>query len=180
MKIWKWLFIILLAANIIAVAGLVYLLSGSYTAPGEVDNYSGGNSDMEIQMTNEAVEALIMESIDDDSLSLDISESGIGLNSRNNVYGISVDASFQIEPVATGDTIVFEVSDIDIENIPLPQDALYSIIRSQSDLPEGISFSEDERALIIDTSLFDEAAGFDVRVDSIDYQNNEWYFSMEK
>src|SRR5699024_1033530 len=139
-----------------------------------------GSCDMEIRRVKEAVEARIRGRIEDDCWSLDISESGIGLNSRNNVYGISVDASCQIEPVATGDTIVFEVSDIDIENIPLPQDALYSIIRSQSDLPEGISFSEDERALIIDTSLFDEAAGFDVRVDSIDYQNNEWYFSMEK
>src|SRR5699024_12330954 len=96
-----------------------------------------------------------MESIADERSSLDISESGIVLNSRNNVYGISVDASFQIEPVATGDTIVFEVSDIDIENIPLPQDALYSIIRSQSDLQVVISFSADERELIIDMSLYD-------------------------
>lgn len=180
MKIWKWLFIILLAVNIIAVSGLIYLLSQNYAAPEEQDNYAGGSSGMEIQMTNDAVESLIMESIDDDSLSLNISKSGINLNSRNNIYGISVDASFQLEPVATGDTIVFEVSDIDIANIPLPQDALYSIIRSQSDLPEGISFSEDERALVIDTALFDEAAGLDVRVDSIDYQNNEWYFSMER
>src|SRR5690625_7619923 len=110
MKIWKWLFIILLAANIIAVAGLVYLLSGSYTAPGEVDNYSGGNSDMEIQMTNEAVEALIMESIDDDSLSLDIREAGIGLKPRSNGYGRIVEASFHIKPVTTGGTIGVEVS----------------------------------------------------------------------
>ncbi|AKG74113.1 DUF2140 family protein [Salinicoccus halodurans] len=180
MNIWKWLFFILLLFNIIVAASLIFMLSSSYGTPEEEDNYSGGSSGIEIKMTNDAVESLIMDTIEDESLSLEISESGIELLSRNNIYGISVDASFILEPVSTGDTIVFEVSDIDIANIPLSQNALYSIIRSQSDLPEGISFSEDERALVIDTALFDGAAGLDMKVDSIDYENNEWYFSMER
>ncbi len=180
MNIWKWLFFILLLVNLIIAVLLIFLLSGSYSSPESEDNYSSGSSGMEIKMTNDAVESLIMESIEDEKLSLDINESGIELLSQNNIYGIGVDASFNLEPVSTGDTIVFEVLDIDISNLPLPQDVLYSIIRTQSNLPEGISFSEDERALVIDTALFDEAAGVDVKVDSIDYKNNEWYFSMEK
>lgn len=180
MNIWKWLFIILLVFNIIIIGSLAFMLSGSYGSPEEEDNYSAKDSGIEIKMTNEAVESLITEKMKDESLSLAISESGIELVSQNNIYGIGVDTSFELEPVATGDTIVFEISNIDIANLPLSQDALYSIIRSQSDMPEGISFSEDERALVVDTALFDEAAGLDVKVGSIDYENNEWYFSMER
>lgn len=180
MKIWKWLFFSLLLLNIIIIIGLIFLLGGSYETPEKEDNYSGDESGIEIKMTNDAVQNLIMDAVGDESITIDISESGIELVSSNSVYGLDIDTSFNLEPVSTGDTIVFEVKKIDIANIPLSQDALYTIIRSQSDLPEGISFSENERALVIDTAVFAEAVGFDVKVDSIDYENNEWYFSMKR
>lgn len=180
MKIWKCLFFILLLINIIVITGLAFMLSGSYESPGKEDNYTAESSGIEVKMTNDAVQSLIMDTMTDDSISLDINESDIELISSNDIYGLDVNTSFKLEPVSTGDTIVFEVLKIDIANLPLSQDALYSIIRSQSDLPDGISFSEENRALIVDTSLFEEAVGLDIKVDSIDYKNNEWYFSMER
>ncbi|WP_411841850.1 DUF2140 family protein [Salinicoccus sp. HZC-1] len=180
MKIWKWLFFSLLLLNILIIIGLIFLLSRSYETPEKEDNYSGDESGIEVKMTNDAVQDLIMDAVGKESIAIDISESGIDLVSSNTIYGLNIDTSFNLEPVSTGDTIVFEVTKIDIANIPLSQNALYTIIRSQSDLPEGISFSENERALVIDTALFVEVVGFDVKVDSIDYENNEWYFSMKR
>lgn len=180
MKVWKWLFFILLIVNIGALAAVMLMFSQSYDAPQTDDNYSESDSGIEIKMDNNAVQSLIMESMGEEPLDISISESGIELTSEKSIYGLDIVTNFNLEPVSTGDSIVFEVTDIDISDVPLTQDMLYSIIRSSSNLPEGISFSENSRALVVETESFTDETDMNIKVDSIDYANNEWYFSMER
>ncbi|WP_020008305.1 DUF2140 family protein [Salinicoccus albus] len=180
MKVWKWLFFILLIFNIAVLAAAMLMLSQSYEAPQTNDNYTESDSGIKVRMDNQAVESLIMDNMGDEPLDISISESGIALTSEHSVYGLDIVTDFNLEPVSTGDSIVFEVTDIDISDLPLTQDMLYSIIRSSSNLPEGLSFSEDSRALVVDTSSFTDEMDMSIKSDSIDYENNEWYFSIER
>ncbi|TVT29573.1 DUF2140 family protein [Salinicoccus cyprini] len=181
MNIWKWLFIILLLVNVGIGIWLFTILDGSYEAPSsENDNYVSSESGIEITMNNDAVESVLNESINDDSLSISVDETGIMLDAVQEAYGFTIDTSIELDPVSTGDEVVFEISNINISDLPLTQDMLYSLIRTQADLPEGIRFSDAERALIVDSAVLTEQLEWDVKVDSIDYENDEWYFSITR
>lgn len=181
LNIWKWLFIALLILNAGIVVWLFTALYGNYEAPdSENDNYPAEESGIEIKMNNDAVESILNESINDDSLSISVDETGIILDAVQEAYGFKIDTSIELDPASTGDEVVFEAKNINIADLPLTQDMLYSLIRSQSDLPEGIRFSDTERALIVDSKALAEQIEWDVKVDSIDYENDEWYFSITR
>ncbi|MFC3418232.1 DUF2140 family protein [Salinicoccus hispanicus] len=181
MNIWKWLFIGLLIVNVGIVIWLFTVLNGNYEAPdSENDNYTPSESGIEIKMNNDAVESVLNESINDDSLTISVDESGIVLDAVQEAYGFTIDTSIALDPVSTGDEVVFEAKNINIADLPLTQDMLYSLIRTQSDLPEGIRFSDTERALVVDSAALTEQIEWDVKVDSIDYGNDEWYFSITR
>ena len=38
--------------------------------------------------------------------------------------------------------------------------------------------SEEERAIVIDMSIFEQYFGVELQVDTIDYENDAWYFSI--
>ncbi|WP_031544767.1 DUF2140 family protein [Salinicoccus luteus] len=181
MNIWKWLFIGLLVLNAAIIIWLLTALNGNYDAPSpENDNYVPEESGIEIKMNNDAMESILNDAIDDDSLAITIDEQQIALDVIRQVLGLSIETSIELEPVSTGEEVVFELVDINISDLPLSQDMMYDLIRDQSDLPEGISFREQERALVIDSGVFTEQLEWDVKVDSIDYENDEWYFSITR
>ncbi|GAB3060117.1 DUF2140 family protein [Salinicoccus sesuvii] len=181
MNIWKWLFIFLLALNVGVIIWLYTLLNENYEAPdSENDNYTSEGSGIEIKMNNDAVESILNESISDESLSISIDETGILLDAVQEVYGFMIDTSIALDPISIGDQVVFEARNINVADLPLTQDMLYSLIRAQSDLPEGIQFSDTERALIVDSKALTDQIEWDVEVNSIDYENDEWYFSITR
>lgn len=184
MNIWKWISIILIALNISFLLWLYVTLSGDYNEFTETDETNTVNeSDLYAILPNATVEALINEylsSSDDANLEVNISTDNITLHSRDEILGMTVNTTFNIVPIVEEDQIIFQVSNIDIGNLPLSQDSLYSIIVNASNLPEGVQFSDEDRALIINTQIFEEELTDTIQIETIDYENDEWYFSIKR
>lgn len=183
MNIWKWLFLILIIINI-AVAGWLYI--NLYSDFDDVEQGERGEvpeDELYAVLPNGTVEYLIMNYFADageDSIDIDISTDRIELHSQDQVLGMTVNTTFNMDPVLDGQDIKFQISNIDVGELPLSEDMLYSIISGAGDLPSGVHFSEDEHALIVDTGIISEGAGDNISIERIDYQNNEWYFSIER
>lgn len=177
MNIWKYLFLILLIINIAVVGFLYYLLSGDYEIP---ESSHGGYepTGIEFILDNATIENLLDQSLDD-SLTINVSNEAISLYSVNTIYGNEVVTTFNLEPVSYGDYVTFRVYNIDIAGFPLSQDMLYTMIVENSYLPEGIRFSTEQYALILDTNLItNQLVMQDLNLVNIDYENNAWYFNF--
>ncbi|GAA3726044.1 hypothetical protein GCM10022378_14890 [Salinicoccus jeotgali] len=179
MNVWKSLFAILLSINILFIIWVTITFSNSYDLPDEKNgNYNTAESGIELKMTNQSVQSILNDVIDDDSIQISVGEAGIYFKAVQSVLGIDVETSLNLEPVSIGEELVFAVKDIDVADLPLTQDMFYSIIKNQSDLPEGIRFDEDERALLINIKALTQDFKMEVEVEKIDYRNDEWYFSI--
>ncbi len=179
MNIWKTLFVILVSINILFIIWIAITFGNSYDLPDEKNsNYNTAESGIELKMTNQAVQSIFNDAIDDESIQVSVGEAGIYFKAVQDVLGIEIETSLNLEPVSTGEEIVFAVKDIDVADLPLTQDMFYSIIKNQSDLPEGIRFDDDERALLINTKTLTQDFEMEVEVEKIDYRNDEWYFSI--
>lgn len=181
MNIWKWLFIILLLLNILVLGSLYIFLSGNYD---EVDTgeSEGSSGEHVVILQNHTVETLLNSFLQEDSaneIAVSIDENNIELFSENEYLNMNFDTTFNLNPQITDSSIIFEISDISVGQLPLTEDMLYTLIRTSADLPEGIEFSTDSKALIIDKILFDDYSDLSLDIEEIDYQNNSWYFSIE-
>lgn len=181
MNIWKWAFISLLLFNILAVGALYIFLTGNYD---EVDIGETGESSAEhvVILQNNSVETILNSFLREDSandISVSIDENNIELFSENEYLNMNFDTTFNLNPQITDSSIIFEISDISVGQLPLTEDMLYTLIRTSADLPDGIVFSTNSKALIIDKSLFDDHSDLSLDIEEIDHQNNAWYFSIE-
>lgn len=182
MNVWKWLFIILMILNVLTITGLYLYLSGDYN---ELNlDEAQGNDDPEhlITLENHTVELLLNSFLMEDSgnnMEVGIDEENIQLMSENEYLNMNFDTTFNMEPRVTENELIFEVSDISIGSLPLSEDMLYTLIRTSAELPEGVMFSTETKALVIDKSIFNDYTDLSVDIERIDYQNNAWYFSIE-
>ncbi len=177
MNIWKYLFLILLIVNIAVVGYLYYLLSADYEVP-ESSTSGYAPTGIEFILDNATIQDLLDDSLDD-SLTINVSNDAISLYSVNNIYGNDVVTTFNLEPISYGDYVTFRVYNIDIAGFPLSQDMLYTMIIENSYLPEGIRFSTEQYALILDTNLItNQLVIQDLNLVNIDYENNAWYFNF--
>ena len=181
MNIWKWLFIILLLLNILAMGSLYIFLSDDYD---EVDTEENGETSGEhmIILQNHTVETLLNSFLQEDpanDIEVSIDENSIELFSENEYLDMNFDTTFNMSPQITEYSLIFEVSDISVGQLPLTEDMLYTLIRTSADLPDGMEFSTDSKALIIDKSIFDDYSELTLDIEQIDYQNDAWYFSIE-
>lgn len=177
MNIWKYLFLILLIINIAVVGYLYYLLSADYEVP---ESSSSGYSPTGIEfiLDNATIQNLLDDSLDD-NLTINVSSDAISLYSVNTIYGNEVVTTFNLEPISYGEYVTFRVYNIDIAGFPLSQDMLYTMIIQNSYLPEGIEFSTEQYALILDTNLItNQLVIQDLNLVNIDYENNAWYFNF--
>lgn len=181
MNIWKWLFIMLLALNAVTITALYVFLSGEYNAL-NLEEEGGAQSEHVITLENHTVEFLLNTFLQEDAgddMAFSIDEENIQLRAENEYLNMNFDTIFNLEPYVTETELIFEISDISIGRLPLSEDMLYTLIRTSAVLPEGVAFSTESKALVIDKSLFDDFTDLSVDVERIDYQNNAWYFSIE-
>lgn len=181
MNIWKWLFTILLLFNILAVASLYIFLSGDYdeVAPDKEHETSGEHI---IILQNHTVETLLNSFLQEDpanDIEVSIDENSIELFSENEYLDMNFDTTFNMSPEISDHSLIFEISDISVGQLPLTEDMLYTLIRTSADLPDGMEFSTNSKALIIDKTIFDEYSEQSLDIEQIDYQNDAWHFSIE-
>lgn len=181
MNIWKWLFIGLLVINAAVLAGLFIFLSGDYGELDPVDAPDGDQAEHVITLENHTVEFLLNSFLQDgaDDIAVTIDEENIQLMAENEYLNMNFDTIFNLEPYIAETELIFEISNISIGRLPLSEDMAYTLIRTGADLPEGMAFSTESRALVIDKAVFDDFTDLSVDVEEIDYQNNAWYFSFE-
>ena len=109
---------------------------------------------------------------------MDINTNGIDVDIAQQLLGFDINSSISGEPVVSGNTIIIELTDLNLAGLPINGDVLYTALRNLVDLPAGIEMSEEERAIVIDMSIFEQYFGVELQVDTIDYENDAWYFSI--
>lgn len=177
-NIWMILFLVLLGINLIFILILASFFNQNYEEVGESTPPAESN-ELEFILTNDTIETLINDNIPYSEFIVNIDSTGVVVDIEQTVLGFSINSSVSGEPVVIDDQIVIELTDLNLANLPLSEDALYSAIRSFVELPAGIELSETERAIVIDISLFEQYFGVALQVDKIDYENDAWYFSIE-
>lgn len=176
-NIWMLLFLILLAVNILLVVVLTSFFNQSYDRVSESERPVESQA-LEFILTNETIQTLINDNIPYDEFNVNIDTDGVTVDIEQTVLGFSINSSVSGEPIVNGNNIIIHLTDLNLAGLPLGEDTLYSALRSLADLPEGISMSDTERAIVIDMSLFEQYFGVELQVDNIDYENDAWYFSI--
>lgn len=176
-KGWMILFFTLLAINLAVILIIALFLNQSYDP---VTEEAGSNEpqDIEFILKNDTVETLINENIQYDEFSVNINTDGVSIDIAQELLGFPITSSISGSPVVSGNQIIIELTDLNIAGLPLNGDAVYTALRKLVDLPEGISLSDTERAIVIDMTIFEQHFGVELQVDTIDYENDAWYFSI--
>lgn len=171
------LFFILLAVNILVVVVLTSFFNQSYERVSESERPAESQT-LEFILTNETIQTLINDNIPYDEFNVNIDTDGVTVDIEQTVLGFSINSSVSGEPIVNENNIIIHLTDLNLAGLPLSEDTLYSALRSLADLPDGISMSDTERAIVIDMSLFEQYFGVELQVDNIDYENDAWYFSI--
>ena len=176
--IWQILFGILLAFNILVILLIISFTNQSYETVNYDDKASKEEQALPFILPNTTIETLINDNLPYEEFKVSVNEEGVRVNIEQTVLGIKVKSSVQGKPVVDGDNIIIPLSDLNLANLPLSEDTLYTALRTFTDLPEGITMKENEKAIVIDSGLFEQYFGIGLQVDKIDYENNAWYFSI--
>lgn len=176
-KVWMTLFFILLAINIVCLIAVFLFFNQSYEETAQNES-AQEPQDIEFILSNSTVESLINENIPYKEFTVDINTNGIDVDIAQQLLGFDINSSISGEPVVSGNTIIIELTDLDLAGLPINGDVLYTALRNLVDLPAGIEMSEEERAIVIDMSIFEQYFGVELQVDTIDYENDAWYFSI--
>src|SRR5699024_824453 len=176
--IWQILFCILLAFNILVILLIISFTNSSYETVNYDDKTSKEEQALPFILPNTTIETLINDNLPYEEFKVSVNEEGVRVNIEQTVLGIKVKSSVQGKPVVDGDNIIIPLSDLNLANLSLSEDTLYTALRIFTDLPEGITMKENEKAIVIDSGLFEQYFGIGLQVDKIDYENNAWYFSI--
>lgn len=176
--IWQICFGLLLAFNIVVVLIIILFTNQTYEPVKVSEGENQRVQELPFILPNQTIETLINDNLPYEEFKVAVNENGVTVNIQQTLLGIPIKSSVQGQPVVDGKNIVIPLSDLNLANLPLSEDTLYTALRTFTDLPEGITMKENEKAIVIDSGLFEQYFGISLQVDKIDYENNEWYFSI--
>ncbi|MCK1976706.1 DUF2140 family protein [Jeotgalicoccus huakuii] len=176
-KLWMILFFTLLLINLIIVVIVASFFNQDYE---ESDLTGTENSPQALTfiLPNQTIETLINDNLPYENFNVDIDTSGVTVNIESRVLGIPIRSSVRGAPIVDGDNIVIPLTDLNLADLPLSEDTLYSALKTFLDLPEGITMADGKKELIIDTKIFEQYFGIGLQVNKIDYEADTWYFSI--
>lgn len=178
-NIWKVLFIILFSINAIVIGTIGYkvITLPDYDQLSEPSTQSK-DSNLQVVANNETIEKIINDNIDD-NMYVNVSTSGIEIETLYSVLNIDVPVNVSIEPLVKDDKIILQLKDIDIARFSVSLDLIYDTLKNHVTLDNGMEFSDDAPEIIIDSKVFKQQLEYDVTIDEIDYKNDKWYFSVD-
>ncbi|WP_026866297.1 DUF2140 family protein [Jeotgalicoccus marinus] len=176
-KLWMILFFTLILINLIIVVIVASFFNQDYE---ESDLTGTENSPQALTfiLPNQTIETLINDNLPYENFNVEIDTSGVTVNIESRVLGIPIRSSVRGAPIVDGDNIVIPLTDLNLADLPLSEDTLYSALKTFLDLPEGITMADGKKELIIDTKIFEQYFGISLQVDKIDYEADTWYFSI--
>lgn len=176
---WRGLFFLLLSINLIILLILFILIMSAPRYDDKIEEVNTEKKDIQIITNNETVERVINEYIGNEDLSVKIDQKGILFNTKYPVLGKKIDINIQVDPVVHKDKIVLNLVNIDVMRLPINEDYFYSFMKKYIPLEPGLSYSEDAKAIIVDSKIFTSEMEMDVTINKIDYKNDAWYFSID-
>ncbi|CAD2075510.1 DUF2140 family protein [Phocicoccus pinnipedialis] len=175
---WKFLFLSLLAVNILMILSIFIAILFSPKFDEEIPEITSSQTEIQVITNNQMIERIINQYIDTDDLSIKIDESGVLLNTKYPVLGKDIDIDIQVEPLVHKDKIILNLAKVEIMNLPINVDYIYAFMKRYILLEEGLSYSENSKAIIVDSSIFTKEMDMDVTINNIDYKKDAWYFSI--
>lgn len=176
---WKLSFLILLGINVLVVLSIVLMIVLAPKYDEEIAESPSKQTDIQVITNNETIENIINQYIETDDLSVKIDKTSVLLNTKYPVLGKSIDIDIQVDPIVHKDKIILNLVKVDIMNLPISGDYVYSFMKNYIPLEEGLSYSNDRKAIIVDSSIFTKEMDMDVTINNIDYKNDAWYFSID-
>lgn len=177
-KLWMILFFTLLTINIVVILFIVLFFNQDYEES-DVSGTENTPQELTFILPNQTIETLINDNLPYENFNVEVNDAGVKVNIEQSVLGIPISSSVQGEPTVDGDKIVIPLTDLNLGNLPLSEDTLYTALKTFLDLPEGITMADDKKELIIDTAIFEQYFGIGLQVDKIDYEADSWYFSID-
>lgn len=188
-SLWKWLFIALLAVNILIVVWLISIWP-SYPVdladPASTLQTDSMQEDAYVlHMKVEADEAQRMANDYLESINMEDSQVYVSLDNRFHLHGayefLGADWPFCLtfDPVVTeGGNVILQVEDLSISNFSIPVGLVMSILDHQLNLPHWIALDSEAEtvSLLFNQVVFEDRV--QVNMQEIDLENDQIRFDL--
>lgn len=184
-KVWKWLFLGLLALNLALVSVVTYRVM----TPVETSSVSlpkGATKIGSYSMTKEELDAALTGFAQDYStdkmhFKVNVTNSKIVFESSYKVLGYAVPLYVYFTPVVSeSGAIVLKVSDLSAGSLSLPVSDALKMIKRSTKLPDYISIDNKKEKVTLNIQSMKNEKGITARAKSLDLVNDRIEFDIYK
>ena len=173
---WKIAFLLLLAVNIIVLAGL-FILSRPKDWPEEEKIEINEKSNYEVSLTREALESAMREGLERSGSDIRFSVAdGFYFRIPVDAYGIRSELVLKTRPLAYKDgTVHMKLERLNFGHLPLPEGAALSMAASAVDV-RGLTLVPSQREIVLDPNAFMPEHVGTFRAKLLDVDNHRYVF----
>ena len=180
-KVWKWLFLGLLALNLALVSVVTYRVM----TPVETSSVSlpkGATKIGRYSMTKEELDAALTGFAQDKMhFKVNVTNSKIVFESSYKVLGYAVPLYVYFTPVVSeSGAIVLKVSDLSAGSLSLPVSDALKMIKRSTKLPDYISIDNKKEKVTLNIQSMKNEKGITARAKSLDLVNDRIEFDIYK
>ncbi|WP_077074830.1 DUF2140 family protein [Aedoeadaptatus urinae] len=173
---WKIAFLLLLAVNIIVLAGL-YILSRPKDRPEEEEIEINEKSNYEVSLTKEALESAMREGLERSGSDIRFSVAdGFYFRIPVEAYGMRSELVLKTNPIAYKDgTVHMKVERLNLGSLLLPEGAALSLAQAAVDV-EGLKLLPAQKEIVLDPNAFMPEHMGTLRAKVLDVKNDRYVF----
>ncbi|GEK58845.1 YpmS family protein [Marinococcus halophilus] len=184
-NIWKILFILLLAINVIVIGALVFWWVSLDQESGstETEQQISEEEDFQPYFTGETdsaqVNNILEAEMENERADLVVENGQFKIVSALELLGreIDIELSFVPEALENGN-IELRKEDFSIAGLPLPGPEVLTVVQSQSEFPEFVQINPEEETIRIRLDQWSEDEEYTVRADKVNLEEDEIVFTV--
>ena len=185
-KIWKWLFLGLLALNLALVSVVAYRIMTPVETTSSVSLPKGATKIGKYSMTREELDAALTGfaqdySTDKMGFKVKVTNSKIFFESSYKVLGHPVPLYVYFTPVVSeSGAIVLHVSELSAGTLKLPVSDVLKMIKRSTNLPDYIAIDSKKGKVTLNIQSMKNEKGITARAQSLDLVNDRIEFDIYK
>ena len=181
-KIWKWLFLGLLALNLALVSVVTYRITTPVETTSSVSLPKGATKIGKYSMTKDALTGFAQDySTDKMRFKVKVTNSKIVFESSYKVLGHPVPLYVYFTPVVSeSGAIVLHVSELSAGTLKLPVSDALKMIKRSTNLPDYIAIDSKKGKVTLNIQSMKNEKGITARAQSLDLVNDRIEFDIYK
>lgn len=173
MNMWKVAFLTLAGAIVLAVAGVIYLVTADAEEVARPEPAVLDGNVITVQTTAKEFEAIakqyLGDSLDKSPLPVEIEVNNqIQLFSTLTVFGVDVPITMNFNPIVDEGNIVLEQTAVNVGKLNIPPKTVLKLMQDSIDFPSWITVDPNDEEIFVDLSRINIASGSRVRAKEID------------